>query len=246
MFKRSVPILAVLALATFGLLATAPAGATSNRLHLFTVKLKGGTQHSEPRVSVDTRGRRWVVTNDAATNDEVVYRSTNGRMWSRTKTEPAGQNAASIDTDIIALPTGRIVSSELDYAGINFVVSYTDDGGKTWTQSQGARTSDTDREWLAYGPHNHVYLMFHNLASGEASHNMYVQTSSDGGATFNPPVPITFPGSRAWADLQCADSGGPSNIFVNQKTGQIYAVWGSRHSAAGGCGAQPPEANVVA
>jgi hypothetical protein len=75
---------------------------------------------------------------------------------------------------------------------------------------------------------------------------MYVQTSTDGGATFAPPVPITEPGSRAFVDLQCADSGGPSNIFVNQQTGQIYAVWGSRHSAAGGCGAQPPEANVVA
>jgi hypothetical protein len=144
------------------------------------------------------------------------------------------------------LPTGRVVSSELDYAGINFVVSYSDDGGKMWSESQGARTGDTDRQWLARGPNNHVYLMYHNLVSGAANHNMYVQTSTDGGATFNPPVPITLPGSRAYLDLQCADSGGPSNIFVNQKTGQIYAVWGSRSSATGGCGAQPPEANVVA
>ena len=55
MLKRSVPILALLALATFVLLTTAPAGAQSTGLHLFTVKLKGGTQHSEPRVSIDRR-----------------------------------------------------------------------------------------------------------------------------------------------------------------------------------------------
>jgi hypothetical protein len=243
---KLIPIVAVLALATLGVFSPADAGSVLPKPHLFTAKLKGATQHSEPRIAVDTSGRRWVVTNDAQTNDEVDYVSQYGRLWHRTKAEPAGQNAASIDTDVIALHSGRIVSSELDYAGINFVVSYTDDGGKTWTESQGARTGDTDREWLAAGPHNHVYLLYHNLASGEASHNMWVQTSDDGGATFNPPVPITLPGSRPWEDLQCADSGGPSNIFVNQRTGRIYAVWGSRHSTAGGCGAQPPEANVVA
>jgi hypothetical protein len=244
--RRFTPVIAVLALATVGLFSPADARSTTPHLHLFTVKLKGATQHSEPRIAVDPHGRRWVVTNDAKTNDEIVYVSKYGRRWRRTKTEPAGQNLASIDTDIITLPTGRIISSELDYAGINFVVSYSDDGGKTWTESRGQRSGDTDREWLAPGPHNRVYLLYHNLASGEGNHNMYVETSTDGGATFGPPVPVTLPGSRAFLDLQCADSGGPSNIFANQVTRRVYAVWGSRSSAVGGCGAQPPEANVVA
>jgi LPXTG-motif cell wall-anchored protein len=62
-------------------------------------------------------------------------------------------------------------------------------------------------------------------------------------------VPTTIPGDQAWLDLQCADSGGPSNLLVNQKTGQIYAVFGTRSSAAGGCGASVTgsfEINVVA
>jgi hypothetical protein len=74
---------------------------------------------------------------------------------------------------------------------------------------------------------------------------MWVQTSTDSGATFGAPVPITLPGDEAYADLQCADSGGPSSLMVNKITGQIYAVWGTRHSTVGGCGAQPAEANIV-
>jgi hypothetical protein len=238
--------IAALAVALIGVFEPATSGAAGQKLHFFTVKLKGATDHSEPRITIGRGGVRWVVTNDVDTGDEIVFRSRSGRRYVRTKTEPAGQALATIDTDIVTLPSRRIISSELDYAGINFVVSYSDNGGKTWTESTGARAGDTDRQWLAPGPHGRVYLMFHNLASGAANHNMYVQTSTDRGASFGPPVPITLPGSRAFLDLQCSDSGGPSSITVNQVTGQIYAAWGSRSSVVGGCGAQPPEANVVA
>ena len=57
-----------------------------------------------------------------------------------------------------------------------------------------------------------MYLLFHNLASGNVQHNMFVSTSKDGGATFGPPIPITLPPGEAYRDLQCADSGGPSTI----------------------------------
>ncbi|MCU1602314.1 MAG: hypothetical protein JWO22_3023, partial [Frankiales bacterium] len=49
-----------------------------------------------------------------------------------------------------------------------------------------------------------------------------------------------------YLDLQCADSGGPSNIVVNQKTGKVSVVFGSRSSPVGGCAANPVEVNVVA
>jgi hypothetical protein len=121
-----------------------------------------------------------------------------------------------------------------------------------------------DRPWLAADPaplSNRVYLLFHNLASGTATHNMFVQTSTDGGATFGPPVPVTLPGSQAWADLQCADSGGPSDIFVappgTPHPGRVYVAFNTRSSGdldgintspTGGCGASVAgtfEINVV-
>jgi hypothetical protein len=75
-----------------------------------------------------------------------------------------------------------------------------------------------------------------------------VQTSTDGGATFGAPVPVALPGSQAYLDLQCADSGAPSSLTVDRHSGRIYAVFGTRTSTLGGCGASvtgQPEANVV-
>jgi hypothetical protein len=93
-----------------------------------------------------------------------------------------------------------------------------------------------------------VYLLFHNLVTGIGQHNMFVATSNDGGASFGAAVPLTLPGSQAYLDLQCSDSGAPSSLVVNGRTGAVYAVWGTRTSVAGGCGASvfgTPEANVV-
>jgi hypothetical protein len=227
------------------------------------VQLAGAAGRTEPRVAVRADDRRYVITNDASSGDAVVYSSADGgHTFTRTASEPANQTKATIDTDIVSTrpfagaPQGRLIASELDGGGINFRLSYSDDGGTTWTASQGAQLGDTDRQWLATGPIDpatgkpRVYLLFHNLLSGTATHNVFVQTSSDGGASFGAPVPLTVPASQAWQDLQCADSGGPSAIFVNQTSGHIYAAWGTRTAPAlGGCGSSvfgPFEVNVVA
>ena len=228
------------------------------------VKLPSSDGGTEPRTTVTPDGRRWVISNLNST--AVVYESGDGVHWTRTATDPAGQVLPSIDVDITSTRTGRLVATELDFAGPAIITSYSDDGGATWHESgssialgapaDGTETADQDRPWLAAGPDDptthqpRVYLLFHNLVSGTATHNMFVATSSDGGATFAAPVPTTLPGSQAWEDLQCADSGGPSDIAVNQSTGQVYAVFGTRSSTAGGgCGASLTgsfEINVVA
>jgi hypothetical protein len=209
-----------------------------------TVRLPGTGRSAEPRVAVAPDGTRWAVTSDTGGN-EVVFRSKDGVHWTRVATPP-GQTSPTIDVDVAALPNGRIITSELDFAGINFINTYTDDKGKTWSTSSGATFVDTDRQWFAVGPHNTVYLLFHNLLSGVGQHNMWVQTSTDGGASFLPPVPVTTPGMQSYLDLQCADSGGPSGISVNQRTGQVYVFFGTRSSPVGGCAAQPVEVNIVA
>jgi BNR repeat-like domain len=218
----------------------------------------------EPRIAVGPDGTRWDSTQDvnpSGTTDligggaEVVYASRDGGItWQRTPADPQVSNPCC-DNEIAVSPTGRVLTSVIDFSTININIQYSDDGGKTWTQSNGNSAADQDREWLAVGTKdpitgmNDVYMLWHNLASGAADHEMMVSTSRDNGATFGPPVPITTPGSQAWLDLQCADSGGPSNIFTNPTTGQVYAVFGTRSSALGGCGASvtgPFEINIVA
>jgi hypothetical protein len=98
---------------------------------------------------------------------------------------------------------------------------------------------------LAVGPDDpssklpRVYLFFHNLFSGNATQNMFVETSTDGGSSFGAPVPLTIPGTPEWLDLQCGSSTGPTGLVVSPTTGRLHAVWGVRGGATGGCGQVP-------
>ncbi|MHB8606126.1 MAG: sialidase family protein [Thermoplasmatota archaeon] len=206
----------------------------------------------EPRVAIGPDGTHWVSTQDAQRNELVFSSKDGGLTWTKTPTDPQ-LTRPCCDTEIVVSPTGRVFAGIIDGLGLD--IQYTDDGGRTWTASHGQKVEDQDREWLAVGGKDSVtggydvYMLWHNLGSGTADHEMFVSTSRDNGATFGPPIPTTPPGSQAWNDLQCADSGGPSNIFTNAKTGQVYAVFGTRSSVAGGCGAsatQQFEINVVA
>ena len=218
---------------------------------------------TEPRISVGPHDLRWIVTNsDKSGNEAVVTSSRDGLHWKLATNPPAGQTSATPDVDVVTMHTGRVLASELDDAGINFPTSFTDNRGRTWTQSKGTtQTADQDRQWFAVGPDDpsthkpRVYLLYHNLFSGQGNHNMFVAASNDGGATFGAPVPTTLPGSDAYADLQCADSGGPSAIWVNWQNGRVYAEWTTRGTPTdagdtGGCttaaSGQPFEFNIVA
>ena len=110
---------------------------------------------TEPRITVGPDDTRYLITSisRATGAGAVVYKSIDGgQTWQPTVSKPAGQTQASIDVDIVATapfkgaPRGRIVGSELDFAGINFPSSYTDDSGVHWSQSRGStQLVDQDR-----------------------------------------------------------------------------------------------------
>ena len=251
---RNVAIATAAVVVAAPLLATSTAAiATTTSKPTFVTKLLAGSSgSSEPRDTVTPDGIRYVDTNRTGDGTEIVYASPDGLTWKQVPGVPPGQTNPTTDVDIVSTRTGRLIASELDFTGINFITAYSDDKGKTWTASSGTTYADTDRQWLAVGPDDatthqpRVYLLFHNLLSGLLTHNMFVMTSTDGGATFGPPVPVATPPQQDWADLQCADSGGPSNIFYDKATNRVYVVFGTRSSAVGGCAAQPVEINVVA
>jgi hypothetical protein len=244
--RRTAPVLALVAGIALGAgqLAVA-AGPTRALAFGAPQRLSGASGGTEPQLAVAPDGTRYAITgaNTTASSGTVrVYRSSAaGGTWTPTAGQMTGVRVTGPDVDAVASSTGRLVVLEEDSAALSLVVNYSDDRGRTWTASTGpSQLADQDRPWLAAGPANKVYLLFHNGFSSNATHNMFVETSTDGGASFGTPIPITLPGDAAWADLQCADSGGPSALLVNRRSGQLYAVWGSRHGALGGCGVQPP------
>jgi hypothetical protein len=240
------------------LLAAAPAASAADLAFDPAIKLKDATERTEPRVAVAPDGRRFVITN-AKDGHAIVFRSDDdGASWTKTATDFPQGASPTIDVDVVTTRTNRALVSELDFQAVSFFDATTDDAGATYQASTGGdKTGDTDRQWFAVGPDDptthqpRVYLLYHNLASGTAQHNMFVVTSTDGGRTFGAPQPVTTPVTtpEAYQDLQCSDSGGPSSISVNPKTGRLYVVWGTRTApAAGGCGASvfgPFEVNVV-
>jgi hypothetical protein len=246
-------------LTTFALLAVAAPAYADTPMSFNTVKLPGiDGSGTEPRITVAPDDTRYAITSEDRGGHTAVFKSVDGgQTWQRTA-DPVLREP-TIDVDVVAMNTGRILASELDEAGLNFPSSITDDGGKTWTETKGStELADQDRQWFAVGPNDAttglptVYLLYHNLGSGTASHNMWVSKSVDGGANFGPPIPTTVPGQTAWTDLQCADSGGPSSIAVNPHTGRIYVTFTTRAGTQvipgqdfGGCAAMPLEFNIV-
>src|SRR4051812_3508461 len=107
-------LFAVLLAAALALPATASAAPPTFN----TLKLSGANGSTEPRMAVGRDDARWVVTNGAG--GEVVYVSRDqGQTWTKSEGLPP-QKKASIDVDFVTMPTGRILSSELDYGGVEF------------------------------------------------------------------------------------------------------------------------------
>jgi hypothetical protein len=206
------------------------------------VKLTGAAGGTEPRLVVGPGERLWVLTNDAETGRAVVFGSEEGMSWERTSGELPGRLRPSIDNELTVTPMGRLVAVESDGAGAGLATSFSDDRGVNWWSSSATGLLDQYRPWLAVGPldplthESRVYLLSHNPLAGPAHHNMWVSTSADGGQSFGPPVALTLPGSEAYTDLRCGGASGPSGVAVDQATGRIYASFGTRNAALGGCG----------
>ncbi|MBI4728997.1 MAG: exo-alpha-sialidase [Acidobacteria bacterium] len=239
MARRTIAPLLLLAALIAGSLARAADAPTFSA----PTRLPGAGPDTEPRLAVGPDGTRWVISSTSSGLAVVYHYDATTGTWARTKTDPIRQTGPTIDVDIAVTRTGRVLATELDLAAVQTRVYYSDDRGDTWNLSPTAGPADQDRQWLAVGPDDlttglpRVYLLYHNLVTGEASHNMWVATSIDNGATFLPPVPITLPGTEAWLDLQCADSGGPDGMLVDPVTGRLTVSWGTRSSLIGGCGA---------
>jgi uncharacterized repeat protein (TIGR01451 family) len=106
-------------------------------------------------------------------------------------------------------------------------------GGATWTTTTIANVSPNpiDRPWIDVYPklgptatitstaQTRVYLEYHTFSDGQT----YLNTSTDGGATFGPPFPAAVGTNSALPDSNCNTV--PSGISVDQRNGTVYALW---------------------
>src|SRR3954466_46055 len=91
------------------LLALPAAAAADGPLTLYTVRLDKANGGTEPRLTVAPDDSRWAISNGG--DGAQVYRSTDGGLtFQRTKADPQ-QREATIDTDVVAMNTGRILAS---------------------------------------------------------------------------------------------------------------------------------------
>lgn len=123
-----------------------------------------GRKAAEPTLGVDKQGTVWTVAAafDAIPGNPpkneprtVVMRSTDGgRTFKDTSPNLAGLKTQNVSTDpymYVEPTTGRVF--DLDLQGLNGAhLSYTDDQGKTWTESLLSTAGANDHQTLVAGP----------------------------------------------------------------------------------------------
>lgn len=108
----------------------------------------------------------------------------------------AGLPSPSLASGAMADLFVAYTSSENFTANCLTGASFTNDGGKTWSKSRftclpaGSTDFDLGQPATAYDPvAGQIYLVTNRLSAGLVP-TLYIQTSTDGGATFGPPVTV--------------------------------------------------------
>lgn len=119
-----------------------------------------------------------------------------------TNAGPHGPGQGFSDPTFAKDAAGNIYHSELYLAQAS--VSKSSDDGRTWLQGNpaGSHMPIVDRQWLAAGAEDTVYLSFNQIPTGHV-----VMKSTDGG--------LTFP-DHTYVD------GGAGPLYVDEETGTVY------------------------
>lgn len=104
-------------------------------------------------------------------------------------TDDHGLTPGGGDNDLAFSTDGTVYVTSL-YSLVTSSLARSEDGGDTWTNNELASSFvGTDRQWIAaYGPDT-VYMTYHDIYV----FNLWLTKSTDGGATFGPPMPLIPP-----------------------------------------------------
>lgn len=140
----------------------------------------------------------------------------NPQVVSNTLLSASGPNAivsANDSPTVVRNPTNAkniVVTNRIDRPGYDAGVHWTNDGGSTWSSTQLPLPAGRDRRYgpdAAFASDGTLYVIYVNLeGSGNDPQELWLARSSDGGATFQGPYPIT--GRYAFQARLAVDSSG--------------------------------------
>ncbi len=235
MLKRRLLLLFVLSAIPLLLLPAARVLATpaaAPGFHAF-VNLPGSNNGSEPSLAISNDGIRypsWQSPGEFA-------KSADGVNFTQSGITPIPDSGAAGDVTNALSYSGALYNGQICGlpTELHSCIYRSLNGGATWTAQN--RLADnhpgaSDRPWIDVYPKKNttptasdpnkdrVYLEFHTFSPDDL---VYVTTSTDGGATFGPPIPIEAGTNSAIPDSGCNTI--PGGITVDQDTGTVYALW---------------------
>ena len=187
------------------------------------VTMPGSNGGSEPSLSINQNGVRFVSWQSpgkfARSSDGVnfVQAATPDSGAAGDVTNAMGANGALYNGQICGLPTE-----------LHTCIYRSLDNGATWERRSllaDNHPGAADRPWIAVKPganpdQDTVYVEFHTFSPDDL---VYVTKSTDGGATFGPPVPVETGTNSAISDSGCNTI--PGGVIVDKTNGDLYALW---------------------
>ena len=211
--------------------ARGPAGRDFNGA-VFSAGVSGTTASAAPRVvsatpSLDALVR--VSTDQGVTAPLTAEeRTTSGSVVLDSETEPM----VSVNQSNRANVVGMWQEDRWSTGGSrNLVIGTSTDGGKTWTNIpvQGLSTIAggefqrlTD-PWVDFGPGNRVYAFSLAFDDTGPDNGLFVSTSTDGGLTWGPQVPVIV--DRQWEFFNDKNALTVDDWASSPHRGNVYVAW---------------------
>jgi uncharacterized repeat protein (TIGR01451 family) len=160
--------------------------------------------------------------------------SPDGVNWNSTTAKiPGTTGGGDVSTAVDAFGAYYIAEFCSDGTGLNPCVHKSTDGGTNWTTTSDANVvqNPVDRPWIDVYPklgptatitsttQTRVYLEYHTFSDGQ----VWLNTSTNGGASFGPPTLATVGTNSAVPDSNCNTV--PGGVYVDQRNGTAYALW---------------------
>jgi len=237
---KSMPVLGA-ALIGAVLVAFLVAPASGSAFSFTTGFLPGSDDGNEPSVALSTGGIRYASWQSPG---EFAV-SSDGVNWTNTGMPDSG---ALGDVSNAVDASGAVYNGQICGvpAALHTCVYRSTDGTQTWPQQTIAADSHpgaSDRPWIAVDPtstagswdpaNTTVYLEYHTFSPDDM---VYVTKSTDGGATFGPPMNVTND-PNALSASSCNTI--PSGVVVDPNNHYVYVLWLSGNdvtaNTASGC-----------